>query len=51
MRFTIARYRNLVPTFRQPKLTNFQQLNMYLTRTMVMNTLVNVQEHFSQMAF
>ncbi|KAI9089803.1 hypothetical protein DFS34DRAFT_382914 [Phlyctochytrium arcticum] len=50
MRFTIARYRKLVPTFGQPRILNVQQLNTYLSRTMATNVLVNVQQHFSQMA-
>ena len=50
MRFTVERYKKLVSTFQQPKITCFQQINTYLSRTMSTNALVNVQEHFVKMA-
>jgi hypothetical protein len=37
--------------FIQPKISSFQQLNTYLSRSMATNLLTNVSEHFCQMLY
>ena len=37
--------------FLRPKLTYFQQLNTYISRTLAANLHTNVSEHFGQMVF